>query len=168
MHLYVRLWTVLFHLSRLVATWAEFQHSLVYCVTDQWRKRLKACIRRKWSLWTLAMTLLAWQSSCHTSQLVLFRATDDNPQLALLRAFDILTERNKPSVRLNSFAVHKLVWWHFQLGWLSGLEIVFFWDNINNQKLLKMTFWISRGKVATSDKWGGQICKIFVSNFLRI
>ena len=31
-----------------------------------------------------------------------------------------------------------------------------------------MTFWISQGKVATSDRWAGQICKIFMSNFLRI
>jgi len=30
--------------QRLVATWAEFQHSIVYCVTDQCRKRLEACI----------------------------------------------------------------------------------------------------------------------------
>ena len=36
----------------------------------------------------------------------------------------------------------------FQVGWASGLQLVFFWDNINNQKcvwigliLLKMTFW---------------------------
>ena len=29
-------------------------------------------------------------------------------------------------------------------------------------------FWIVQGKVATSEKWGGQIRKIFVSNFLRI
>jgi len=30
--------------QRLVATWAEFQHSVVYDATDQWRKRLEACI----------------------------------------------------------------------------------------------------------------------------
>jgi len=29
-------------------------------------------------------------------------------------------------------------------------------------------FWISQGKVATSDRWGKQIYKIFMSNFLRI
>ena len=31
---------------------------------------------------------------------------------------------------------------------------------------VKMTFWISQGKVATSDRWGGQICTIFMPNFL--
>ena len=30
--------------QRLVATWAEFQHSVVHYVTDQCRKRLEACI----------------------------------------------------------------------------------------------------------------------------
>ena len=45
--------------------------------------------RRRWSLWALAMTLLAWHSSCHTSQPVLFRATDYNPQLAVFRACNI-------------------------------------------------------------------------------
>jgi len=32
----------------------------------------------------------------------------------------------------------------------------------------KWLFWISQGKVATSDRWGGQICKMFTSNFPRI
>jgi len=30
--------------QRLVATWDEFQQSLVYDAIDQWRKRLEACI----------------------------------------------------------------------------------------------------------------------------
>jgi len=29
-------------------------------------------------------------------------------------------------------------------------------------------FWISQGKVATSYRWGGQMCKIFRSNFVKI
>jgi len=33
---------------------------------------------------------------------------------------------------------------------------------------VEMTFWISQGKVATSDRRGGQMCKIFLLNFLRI
>jgi len=56
-----------------------------------------------------------------------------------------LKERNKPSVRWKSFALHKLVCWHFQVGWASRLQFVFFWGNVNNQRyawliLLKMTF----------------------------
>jgi len=30
--------------QRLVATWAEFQQSVVYDAIDQWQKRLEACI----------------------------------------------------------------------------------------------------------------------------
>jgi len=30
--------------QQLVATWAEFQHSVVYCATEQCRKTLEACI----------------------------------------------------------------------------------------------------------------------------
>ena len=32
----------------------------------------------------------------------------------------------------------------------------------------KQTFWISQGRMAKSDKLGRQMCKIFMSNFLRI
>jgi len=31
--------------KRLVATWAEFQHSVVDYAVDQWQKTLEACIR---------------------------------------------------------------------------------------------------------------------------
>ena len=41
------------------------------------------------SLWTLAVTLLAWHSSFHTSQPVLFRAPEDNAQLALFGAYKV-------------------------------------------------------------------------------
>jgi len=127
--------------------------------------------RRRWSLWTLAVTLLAWHSSCHTSQ-PLFRATDDNPQLALFRASNVWKNAINLQSDEKSFAVQKLVWWHFQVWWASGLQFVFFWDNINNQKyvwilLLKYLFWISQGKVPTSDRWGGQTWD-FMWNFLRI
>jgi len=95
--------------------------------------------------WTFAVTVIAWHSSCHTSQPVLFRW---QPTTGSLQSLRLLKERNKPSVRWKSFAIHKLVWWHFQVGWASGLQFVFFWDNANNQNvwiiLLKMTFWISQ------------------------
>jgi len=71
--------------------------------------------------------------SCHRWQ----------PTTGSLQSLQRLKERNKPSVRWNSFAIHKLVWWHFQVEWASGLQFVFIWDNKNNQKyvwgiLLKM------------------------------
>jgi len=75
-----------------------------------------------------------------------------------------LKERNKPSVRWKSFAIHKLVMWHFWVVWASGLQLVFFSDNINSQNyvwiiLLKMTFWISQGKVATFVRLSGEVDK---------
>jgi len=102
-----------------------------------------------------------------------FQSHRRQPTIGSYWSLQRLKERNKPSVRWKSFAVDKLVWWHFQVGWASGLQFVFFWDNINNQKcvwiiLLKMTFLTSQGKVAASDRWGGQICKTVMSNFLRI
>jgi len=74
--------------------------------------------------------------------------TDDNPQLALFRAFKSLQhlkDHNKPSVRWKSFAFYELVRRHFHIGWASGLLFVFFRDSVNNQKyvwiiLLKMDF----------------------------
>ena len=96
----------------LVATWVEFQHSEVYCATGQCRKRLEACINAEGGHSEHLLWLLAWHSSWHTSKPVLFRSTDDNPQLALFRAFNVWT-----SVRWKSFAFHKLVWWHLQVGW---------------------------------------------------
>ena len=106
------------------------------------------CIR--WSLWTLAVTLLASHSSRHTLRLVLFWATDDNRQLAVFRASNVWKNATNLQSDKTVLAIHKLVWWHFQVGWASGLQFVFFWDNVNNQNyvqiiLLKMTFWISKG-----------------------
>jgi len=56
---------------------------------------------RRWSLWTLALTLLAWHSNCHTSQPVLLRATN------------VWRNATLPSVRSKSFAFYKVVRWHF-------------------------------------------------------
>ena len=64
--------------------WISAQHG-VLCDWSVLKKTRSIYYRRRWSLWTLAVTLLAWHSSCHMSQPVLFRATDDNPQLALFR-----------------------------------------------------------------------------------
>jgi len=54
---------------------------------------------RRWSLWTLAVTLPAWHSSCNTSQPVLFRATNANPQPALSTATNVLRNAALPLVR---------------------------------------------------------------------
>jgi len=63
-----------------------------------------------------------------------FQSHRRQPTTGCLQSLQRLKERNKPSVRWKSFAIHKLVWWHFQVGWVSGLQFVFFWGNTNNQK----------------------------------
>ena len=74
-----------------------------------------------------------------------FQSHQWQPTTGSLQSFQRLREYNKPSVRWKSFAIHNLVWWHFQMGWASWLQFVFFWDNVNNSKyvrtiLFKMTF----------------------------
>ena len=103
-----------------------------------------------------------------------FQSHRRQPTTGSFRISQRLKERNKPSVRWKSFTIHKLVWWHFYVGWASGLQIVFLWDNVNNQKyvwiilLKKMTFldFPRYSGYIWQARW--TICKIFVSNFLRI
>ena len=52
---------------------------------------------RRWSLWTFAVTLLAWHSICRTSQPVLFRATNANPQLAFFKASNVWRNAHRPT-----------------------------------------------------------------------
>ena len=168
----VLIWTCWCLRQRLVATWAEFQHSVVYYATDQCWKRLEACINAEGGHSEHC------DIACLTCQLPhittgSFQSHWRQTTTGSLRNLQRLKERNKPSVRWKSFALHKLVWWHFQVGWASVLQFVFFWDNINNQNyvwiiLLKMTFLrISQDKVSTSDTWGGQICNISCGIFSK-
>jgi len=85
--------------QRLVATWAEFQHCVVYYVTEQCRKRLEECINAERGhsehlLWHCLPDIPvathhygSFQS--HRRQLI----------TGSLRTLQLLKERNKPSVR---------------------------------------------------------------------
>jgi len=93
-----------------------------------------------------------------------FQSRRWQPTTGCHQSLQRLKERNKPSVRWKSFAIHMLVLWHYWVVWASGLQLVFFSDNINSQNyvwitLLKMTFWISQGKVATSVRLSGEVDK---------
>ena len=75
-----------------------------------------------------------------------------------------------PAVRCKSFTFYKVVWWHFSDVVGKGVTVCFFLRNINNLKyvwiiLLKMTFWMSQGKVATYTGKVGKCtsyrCQIF-------
>jgi len=159
---HVLIWTRWGLRQRLVATWAEFQHSVA---TTMWlidvEKDCKHVLMQK--VVTLNTACLTFQLPHITTSS--FHSQRRQPTTGSLQSLQRLKERNKPSVRWKSFAIHKFVWWHFQAGWASGLQFLFFWDNINNQNyvwiiLLKMTFWIS------SDRWGGQVCNIACQIFL--
>ena len=140
----VLIWTCWGLRQWLVVTWAEFQHSVVYYATDQCGKRLEACINAEGGhsehlLWDCLPDI-----PVVTHHNRFFSEPPWQPSTGSFQSLQCLKERNKPSVRWKSFAVHKLVWWHFQDGWASGLQFVFFWANTDNQKyvwiiLLKMT-----------------------------
>ena len=120
----VLIWTCWGLRQRLVATWAEFQHSVVYCATEQCRKNWKH------ELMQVVVTLnTCCDTACLTFQLphITTGSLQSHwwqPTTGSLESFQRLRERNKPSVRWKSFAIHKLVWWHFQVGWASRLQIV--------------------------------------------
>ena len=67
---------------------------------------------RRWSLWTFAVTLLAWHYICHTPQPVLF-----NPPMSthnrLISDPPTFGEMHIPSVRWKCCAFYKVVGWHF-------------------------------------------------------
>jgi len=143
---------------RLVATWAEFQHSVVYYATNQCQKRLEACTNAEGSqsehlLWHCLPDIPV---ATHHNRF--FQSHRCHPTTGCLQSLQRLKERNKPSVRWKSFAFHKLMWGHFQVGWASGLQLVFFWCNINNQTYV----WVSRarhqpGGHVTSRPGGGAV-----------
>ena len=88
---------------------------------------------RRWSLWTLAVTLLAWHSSCHTPQPVLFRATDDNPQLALFRASSVW--KNATNLQSDEKALQFAIYCGDIFRWGGQVDYSLFSSEItNNQK----------------------------------
>jgi len=110
---------------------------------------------RRWSLWTLAVTLLAWHSGCHTTWLVLFRATDDNLQLAPFRASSVWKCKQTVS-EMKKFCNSQVNLVTFSGGVGKWITVCFLL--INNT--VENDFLDFPGKVATSDRWGGQICEI--------
>jgi len=152
------------YLLTYLLTWAEFQHSVMYYATDQCQKRLEACTNAEGGhsehlLWHCLSDIPITTSSLQSHW---WQTTTGS-----FHSLQHFKERNKPSVRLKSFAIHKLVCWHFQVGWASGLQIVFLWDNVMPiyDNTVENDFGISQGTVATSDRWGEQsvrfLCQIF-------
>jgi len=120
--------------QRLVATWTEFQHSVVYYATDQCRKRLEACIIAEGDSPVATHHDRFFSVSWMTTHEWLF---SESP--AFERTQQTLSQMKKfCNLQVSPVA--------FKVRWISGWQLVFFWDNVNNQKyvwiiLLKMTFW---------------------------
>jgi len=55
-----------------------------------------------------------------------FRSHQFQPTIGSFQRHQHLKECSKFSARWKSFAFHKLVWWHFQVGWASRLQFVLF------------------------------------------
>jgi len=93
-----------------------------------------------WSMYRTA----TWLTAPTTCQI---RTTSVSHTLNRFRIqmYIFIVRKIKALFRCKSFAVHKLVWWHFRVGWVSKLQCVFSWGNVNNQKIVwvmlsKMTF----------------------------
>ena len=101
----------------------------MYYATDQCWKRLEACINAELGhsehlLWLVCLTFQFPHTTTSS-----FQSHWWQPSTGSFQSLQRLKERNKPSVRWKSFAVHKLVLWHFQVGWASGLQFVFSWHH---------------------------------------
>ena len=82
------------------------------------------------------------------------------PTTGSIRSFQHLKECNETLVRWK-FAIHKLLWWHFQVGWASGLQFIFFWDNVNNQKYIWIILSKMTGELDKSVRFSCQIFSVF-------
>jgi len=58
-----------------------------------------------WSLWTLAVTLLAWHLSCHASQPALFWATNDTQQIRLFSEPSTFGGKQYTFIHMNKFCI---------------------------------------------------------------
>ena len=95
----VLIWTRLDLWQWLVATWAEFQHGVVYCATDQCGKKTKHVLTLK--MVTLKTCL---DIACLTFQLPQitagsFQSHRQQPTTGCFQSLLCLKEGNRPSVR---------------------------------------------------------------------
>jgi len=145
---------------------------MVYYATDQCRKRLEACINTEgghsehflWH-WLPDIPVATHHNQFFSEPLM----TTHNWFSSEPPTFERTQQTFSQMKKFCSSQVSVVTFF----GWVGKwITVCFFWYNINNQKyvwiILLKIFWISQGKVATADRWVGQICKIFVSNFLRI
>ena len=66
--------------------------------------------------------------------LIIFKANNANPQLALFRVTNIWRNTTLPALRCKSFIFYKVVWWHFSGVVGKGVTVCFFPEITNNLK----------------------------------
>jgi len=150
--------------QRLVATWDEFQHSMVYYM------RLIS-VEKDWKH-VLTQKVVTVNTCCDTACLTFhlphittssFHSHRRQPTTGCVQSLQRLKERTQTFSQMKKFCNLQVSVVTFQVRWASGLQFVFFYKiNINNQNyvwkiLFKMAFWISQGKVVTSDGQGAQV-----------
>jgi len=112
----VLIWTCWGLRQRLVATWAEFQHSVMYYATEQCRKRLEACINAEGGhsehlLWRCLPDIPV---ATHHNRFFSEPPTTTHNWLFSEPATS--KRRQQTFNQMKCFAIHKLVWWYFQVG----------------------------------------------------
>ena len=115
---------------RLDATWAEFQHSVVYYAIDQCWKRLEACINAEHGhsehlLWRCLPDIPV---STHHNRFFSEPLMTTHNWLSLEPPTFERTQQTFSQMK-KFFAFQKLVLWNFQVGWASGLQFVFSWHH---------------------------------------
>ena len=124
--------------------------------------------RRRWSLWTLAVTLLAWHSSCHTSQPAVFRATNIWRNATNLDSDEKVLHFTHYCAKIDTWPEpdeFSPMWIHPQSSrWTPSVDlgrsimnntVENYFSEFLDVKWLHLTV-------------GGQTCNMFMSNFLRI
>jgi len=133
----------------------------VFCATDQCRKRLEACINIEDDhsedlLWHFLPDI-----PVATHHNLFFSEPPTTSHNCLSSESPTFERTQQTFSQMKKFAIHKLLWWHFQVGWASGLQFIFFWDNVNNQKYIWIILSKMTGELDKSVRFSCQIFSVF-------
>ena len=112
----------------------NFSRAWLWC--DQWQKRLEACVRAECDHFEHLLCCCLPDIPVATSQPVLFRATNANPQLALFRATLFRATniwRNTASLLSDEKVLHVTCYCGDILRWGGQVSYSFFSDNVNHR-----------------------------------
>ena len=103
--------------QRLVATWAEFQHSVLYYATERCRKRLKACINAEGGHYEHLLWYCLPDIPVATRHNRLFSEQQTTTHNWLSSEPPTSERMQQPFSQMKIVSQFtKLLWWHFQVG----------------------------------------------------